>query len=455
MDIAVWFTLAGSLLLLMSLGSTLLARQPFSSAMLYLAVGVAISPMWLGWASVNAALASKWLEVLAEVVVLISLFTSGLKLSAGLNDRRWMAPIRLALIGMLITVAGIAAAGVWWLGLSLGAAVLLGGILAPTDPVLASDVQLSNPEDRDRLRFALTGEGGLNDGTAFPMVMLGLGLLGLHNPSTAAVGSVDFFWRWFSVDVLWAIGAAVLVGAALGSAVSRLVLYLRRTHHEALGLDNFLALGLIALSYGLALQISAYGFLAVFAAGAALRRIERMATAAAPSAPVPILPSLSPDSAVLEEKLATHPTHSSAYMAHAVLSFNEQLDRIGEAVAVVVLGVALWSVEWQRVSWSVIGFVALLLLVIRPVSVAAALWGARTSTSQRRLIGWFGIRGIGSIYYLAFAVNRGLPTELASTLTAVTLLVIAVSVVVHGISVTPLMRRYEAQRPNPLQPPAA
>ena len=253
MDFAVWFTLAGSLLLLMSLGGTLLARQPFSSAMLYLAVGAAISPLWLGWASVNAALPSKWLEVLAEVVVLISLFTSGLKLSAGLSDRRWLAPIRLAVIGMLITVAGIAAAGVWWLGLSLGAAVLLGGILAPTDPVLASDVQLSNPEDRDRLRFALTGEGGLNDGTAFPMVMLGLGLLGLHNPSNAAVGSLDFFWRWFSVDVLWAIAAAVLIGAALGSAVGRLVLYLRRTHHEALGLDNFLALGLIALSYGVAL----------------------------------------------------------------------------------------------------------------------------------------------------------------------------------------------------------
>ncbi len=440
MSLAIWFTLGGSLLLVMALGTTLLARLPFSSAMLYMLVGVALSPWGWGGASLNAALPSFGLETLAEVVVLISLFTSGLKLSAGLHDKRWLAPIRLAVVGMLITVAAISVAGVYLLGLSWGAAVLLGGILAPTDPVLASDVQLSDPDDRDRLRFALTGEGGLNDGTAFPMVMLGLGLLHLHPLGT-------FAWRWWSVDVLWAIAAAVVIGALLGSAVGRLVLYLRRAHHEAVGLDNFLALGLIALTYGLAVQLHAYGFLAVFAAGAALRRVERLATAAAPAAPVPKLPALAPDTAVQEEKLATHPTHSSAYMAHAVLSFNEQLDRIGEAVAVVVLGACLWAVDWQRVTWHYLVFVALMLLVIRPVSVAAALFGSRTSNSQRRLMAWFGIRGIGSIYYLAYAVNHGLNADLAQTLSALTLLVIAVSVVVHGVSVTPLMQRYRAQQP--------
>ena len=440
MNLAVWFTLAGSLLLIMALGGTLLARVPFSSAMLYVMVGLAVSPWGLGWASVNAALPSLGLETLAEVVVLISLFTSGLKLSAGLQDRRWLAPIRLATVGMLVTVAAISVTGVWFLGLSWGAAVLLGGILAPTDPVLASDVQLSNPDDRDRLRFALTGEGGLNDGTAFPVVMFGLGLLTLH--PLGAYG-----WRWFGIDVLWAIGAAVVIGGAFGSAVGSLVLYLRRTHHEAVGLDNFLALGLIALTYGVSVQLHAYGFLAVFAAGAALRRVERAATAAAPAAPTPVLPALAADAAVQEEKLATHPTHSSAYMAHAMLSFNEQLDRIGEAVAVVVLGVALYSVDWQRVTWRYVVFVALMLLLIRPASVAAALVASRISTSQRRLIAWFGIRGIGSIYYLAYAVNHGLDSQVAQTLSALTLLVIAVSVVVHGVSVTPLMNRYRAQQP--------
>ena len=164
-------------------------------------------------------------------------------MSLGLSDGRWLLPLRLAIVSMLVTVALIAGAGVAWLGLPLGAAILLGGILAPTDPVLASDVQVAEPTDRDRLRFALTGEAGLNDGTAFPFVLLGLGLLGLHDLG-------DSLWRWLAVDVLWGVGIGIGIGAALGTLVGRFVLYLRRTHKEAVGLDNFLALGLIGLTYG-------------------------------------------------------------------------------------------------------------------------------------------------------------------------------------------------------------
>ena len=137
-------------------------------------------------------------------------------------------------------------------------------------------MQVAEPTDRDRLRFALTGEAGLNDGTAFPFVMLGLGLLGLHD--------------------LGSFGSALARGRrGLGGrrrrrhrrgrsarAVGRLVLYLRRTHKEAVGLDNFLALGLIGLAYGVAGLAHGYGFLAVFAAGVALRRLEQQASAQAP-----------------------------------------------------------------------------------------------------------------------------------------------------------------------------
>ena len=186
-------------------------------------------------------------------------------MSVGLGDGRWLLPLRLAVVSMIVTVALIAAAGVAWLGLSLGAAILLGGILAPTDPVLAADVQVAEPTDRDRLRFSLTGEAGLNDGTAFPFVLLGLGLLGLHDLGAS-------LWRWLAVDVLWGVGAGIDIGAALGTLVGRFVLYLRRTHKEAVGLDNFLALGLIGITYGLASWPHGYGFLAVFAAGVALRR---------------------------------------------------------------------------------------------------------------------------------------------------------------------------------------
>ena len=126
------------------------------------------------------------LERLTEITVLISLFTAGMKLELPLKDRRWRIPVQLATVSTLVTVAAITALGVWVFELSLGASVLSGVMLAPTDLILASEVQVTNPGDRDRLRFSLTGEGGLNDGTAFPQVLLGLGLHDLG----------DYGWRW-------------------------------------------------------------------------------------------------------------------------------------------------------------------------------------------------------------------------------------------------------------------
>src|SRR5204863_493824 len=132
-----------------------------------------------------------------EIALLIALFTVGIKLRVPVGDWRWSLPLRLATLSMLITVGGIVAAGYWLAGMSVGLALILGATLAPTDPVLASDVQLRSPQDRDTLRFALTGEGGLNDGSAFQFLLLGLGLLGLHELGQGA-------WRWAAVDLLWA-----------------------------------------------------------------------------------------------------------------------------------------------------------------------------------------------------------------------------------------------------------
>ena len=440
MDIALWSAVVGLLLLVMALGDSLLSRMPLSTSMLYLAAGAAISPLWLGWTRVSIGTDAKALEHLSEVVVLLSLFGSGLKMSLGLHDRRWLLPVRLAVISMIATVALIAAAGMVWLGLSLGAAILLGGMLAPTDPVLASDVQLAHPADRDRLRFSLTGEAGLNDGTAFPFVLLGLGLLGLHDISPS-------LWRWFAFDVLWGVGAGIAIGAALGTAVGQLVLYLRRTHKEAVGLDNFLALGLIGLTYGAASLAAGYGFLAVFAAGVALRRLEQRASAASAAvapAQVAAVAHADPDLSHAEQ-VATDPQHAPAFMAHAVLSFNEQIERIGEVAAVVAIGMLLWAVQWYLASWL---FVAAMLVLVRPLSVALGLVRSKTSLSQRAMIGWFGIRGIGSLYYLMYAANHGIEPALAAQLTALTLSVVVVSIVVHGISVTPLMALYEKAKPR-------
>jgi NhaP-type Na+/H+ or K+/H+ antiporter len=421
---------AGVLLIAMTLGGSFIARLPLSAAMLYLGVGVAVSPVGLGLLKLDALKNAVLLERLTEVAVLVSLFTAGMKLEFRFKDRRWRVPVQLATVSMLLTVAAVTALGVYVLNLPLGAAVLLGAILAPTDPVLASDVQVANPGDRDRLRFGLTGEGGLNDGTAFPFVMLGLGLLGLHELGEGG-------WRWWAVDVLWAVAGGLALGWLLGTLVGRAILYLRMRHREALGSDEFIALGLIGLTYGLALLSHTYGFLAVFAAGLALRRIDEPHVRPQVQAPADPGEALSP--AEQEASGAEAPAH----MMRAVERFNSQLESFVEVAIVLAVGVLVATTRFRA---EVLWFIPVLFLVIRPLAVYLGLLGTPVKGTQRRLIGWFGIRGIGSLYYLLYAINHHIERALAQQLLSITLAVVVASVVAHGISVTPLMKHYEARK---------
>ena len=352
---------------------------------------------------------------------------------------------------MLATIGAVTAVAYWLLKLPLGAAVLLGAILAPTDPVLASEVQVDEPSDRDRLRFGLTGEGGLNDGAAFPFVMLGLGLLSLHDLG-------DWGWRWWAVDVLWSIGGGLAIGWLLGFGVGRAIIYLRTHHREALGADEFIALGLIALAYGIALACHSYGFLAVFAAGLALRRIddkpaeERAAAAPKVEPKALTVDALDPGPNPQGPHPATSPDHAPVVMMLAVERFNAQLERFAEVFIVLAIGALLASIEWQP---ALLWFVPLLFFVIRPLAVVLGLPGTQVKGKQRVLMGWFGIRGIGSVYYLMYAISHGLETQLAQTIAALTLGVVVASIVVHGVSVTPLMRRYRARPGERGDQPAA
>jgi NhaP-type Na+/H+ or K+/H+ antiporter len=435
MTFTIWALIIGVLLIVMVLSGTLLKRLPLNTAMFYLAAGIALGPA--GWAVLTPHPLdhAPLLERVAEVAVLISLFSVGLKLGLPLANRHWLLPLRLAFVSMTLTVALIAAVGMLGLGLPLGASILLGAILAPTDPVLASDVQVESSGDRDRLRFSLTGEGGLNDGAAFPFVMLGLGLLGLHDLGTGG-------WRWLAVDVVWATIGGLLIGGALGALIGRLVVYLRTRHQESVGLDEFLALGLIALAYGVAVLCHAYGFLAVFAAGLALQRVKEQ------SGMIHLRTAGNagqPDGAVDEEPAAhaTHDDHASAYMMQAVRGFNEQMERIAELAVVLVVGAML---PFAHLSASAAGFLALLFLAIRPVSVWLGLLGAPVSRDQRIMIAWFGIRGIGSVYYLMYAIHHGLPRPLAEQIMAITLAAVTISIVLHGISVRPMMLLYQRRK---------
>ena len=418
--------IVGTLLIAKTLGGSFIARLPLSTAMIYLAVGIAMGPWGWGLFKLGAFKNLLLLERLTEVALLISLFTAGMKLELPFSDKRWRIPVQLATVSMLLTVAAITAVGVWLLNLPVGAAVLLGAILAPTDPVLASDVQIANPGDTDRLRFGLTGEGGLNDGTAFPLVMLGLGLLGVHELG-------ELHWRWWALDVLWAVAGGLALGYAMGTLVGRAIIYLRTRRREALGSDEFIALGLIALTYGLALLTLTYGFLAVFAAGLALRRIDEP-TAVATQAPNTELSA--------EDRRATG-SHAPAHMMRQVERFNSQLESFAEVAIVLVVGVLLATVKFR---FDMLWFVPLLFLVIRPIAVAIGMLGTDAKPAQRRLMAWFGIRGIGSLYYVLYAISHGIEPELAQQLLSVTLTVIVASVIAHGVSVTPLMNRYEARK---------
>jgi sodium/hydrogen antiporter len=423
---SLWYLIVGVLLVLMALTSSVLKRLPLTAAMFYLAAGLLLGPGAAGLLRIDVIRDAHLLERFTEVAVVISLFSAGLKLRLPLRDRRWLPPILLAAAGIVVTVGLATVAGIGGLNLSLGAAVLLAAVVAPTDPVLASDVQVEHAADDERLRFTLTGEAGLNDGTAFPFVMLGLGILGAHELGSNAV-------RWIAVDVLWAVTAGLAFGTLCGSATGRLVVYLRREHREAVGTDDFLALGLIALAYGGALLIHSYGFLSVFAAGLALRRVEREHTG------TDTAPDVKAAAHASEDKDATDPDKAPAYMAQAVLGFNEQLERLGEVAVVLVLGGLLSQVTWTA---SACLFIAALFLIVRPLATFLSLAGSELSIKQRAFVGWFGVRGVGSVYYLAFALTHGTPAAEARVLADITLIAVAASIVVHGISVTPLMRYY-------------
>ncbi|HXF15466.1 MAG TPA: cation:proton antiporter, partial [Burkholderiales bacterium] len=403
--------------------SGMIKRAPISLAMIYLAIG------WLfgrsGWVVLDPGQHAKLLETLAEIAVIVSLFSAGLKLRVRLRSPIWRLPIALATVSMAIAIGMMTFYGVAALALPIGVAVLLGSILAPTDPVLAADVQVSDPGDTDALRFALTGEAGFNDGSAFPFVIIGLGLIGLH----------DFYprdWHWWTFDVVWPVAGGLVLGALLGWAIGRLVVYLRRRHLEAVGYDDFLALGLIASSYGLAIALHANGFLAVFATGLALRTVERELTGKE-------VPSDMSQIVGTDEEIASDDEHAPAYLAAAVLSSNEQLERIGQLTLVVITGALL---SQTGISLPAIATALFLFLIVRPLSVGPFAMMAGMTLRQATMVSWFGIRGVGSLYYLFHVMNRGLPADDAAWMMHTVLCIIAASVVLHGISVTPLMRRY-------------
>jgi NhaP-type Na+/H+ or K+/H+ antiporter len=429
MTIASWFVLIGALMLSMGFLTVVINRLPITSSMFYLVVGILVGPTGFAFFHFNPLEQSGFLELLTECAVLISLFSAGVKMPVPVSFKRWRSPIQLAFFSMSITVGLVAAFSYFVLNLPLGAAILLGAIIAPTDPVLATDVQVRHHGDEDDLRFALTCEAGMNDGSAFPFVMLGLGLLGLHELG-------EFGSQWFLVDVVWATLAGLSIGVLFGCLLGYLVWYVRSYRQKISVLHDFLGLGLIATVYGVSLFVDAWGFLAVFAAAVALRQTETWLVLNKKP------PALRDESKSVEiTKEADAPFQ---HLSEGSLIFNEHLERLSELVLIILLGGTLFIDSW---SWRAIGFSAFLFMVARPLSVYIGLWRSGMPMKIRNMSAWFGVRGIGSLYYLMYAIQHGLSEDIALELIHLVFIAITLSIFIHGVSVKPLVRRHDQSGP--------
>lgn len=345
-------------------------------------------------------------ERLTELVVIIALMGAGLKIDRRFGLRSWAITWRLLGPAMLLTIVLLAVTAQIILGLGVAAAVLLAACLAPTDPVLASDVQVGPPRsgEEDEVRFALTSEAGLNDGLAFPFVLLAVMLAGGERGG-------EGWWGWFTYAVLWKIAAGVAAGYLLGRALAWAVFHMPNRAKLSRTGAGFVALGITLLVYGATELVSGYGFLAVFVAALALRAAE--------------------------------PGHEYHERLH---DFAEELERLLMMALLVLLGgaAAAGGLLRQADGW-VVAFALVAIFVVRPLAAWVALWRAGCPPEERGTIAFFGIRGLGSFYYLAFALGHAEFDE-AGTLWAAVTAVVLISVFLHGTTVTPVMAHLDRRR---------
>lgn len=367
---------------------------------------------------------------LTEIGVIISLMGVGLKIDRMPGLSTWSTTWRMLGICMPLTIVSVAFLGWWMLGLGPAAAVLLAAALAPTDPVLASDVQVGEPEPEvpddaraagrhqdlpeeshtereDELRFTLTSEAGLNDSLAFPFTYLALLMLS-KGPSPT-----DWFGEWLLIDVLYRIAVGTAAGVAVGWSLSHVLLRLPvKTEREKMR-AGVGALGATLLLYGATECLGGYGFLAVFLGGLTMRNKER-----------------------------TQQEHQSLH------TFAEQAEQLLMTGILIALGGTIAGGLLAPLTWEAASLGMLLVFVVRPAAGMIALAGEpRLSMLDRLIASFFGIRGIGCLYYLAYGLHKGdfVKTDL---LWATCVFTVALSIVVHGVTASPVVRYRDRRLQN-------
>ncbi|MGR0160885.1 cation:proton antiporter [Paenarthrobacter nitroguajacolicus] len=409
---SILFLSAGVAVLAAAVLPKLLRHMPLSMPMVFLGSGILAFTLLPDLPDPDPVQYGDFTTHLTEVCVIISLMGAGLALDRPFRWRGWTTTWRLLGIVMPLCILAMTLLGLWVLGLGLAAAILVAAAIAPTDPVLASEVQVGEPADteedpdEDEVRFALTSEAGLNDGLAFPFVYLAILI--------SVVGASPQAWlgEWLALDVLWRIGVGVLLGFGTGKLLS-LVFFaakgksFRLSEHS----EGFVALAATFLAYGVAELVEGYGFVAVFLCALTIRSAE----------------------------------HNHSY--HRVLhSYVEQLERLMTVVILVLLGGAIARGLLEGIGWPELLVALAFLLLVRPAAGWLGLMGGKTGPRERLAISYFGIRGIGSLYYVAYALGHGNFDAEARELWALIGLVVALSIVVHGATTAPLMNRLDRLR---------
>ncbi len=389
------------------------SRRPLSLPIVLVVVGGLFFLMPLGLPAPDPNQHLGVTERATELAVIVALMGAGIKIDRPFDWRAWGSTWRMLAIAMPVTIALTAVLGATVGGIAATSALLLGAVLAPTDPVLASDVQVGeptlgegeNPEPEDDVRFTLTSEGGLNDALAFPFVYLAIAI--------ADHGWAPSGWAlsWLAWDLVGRIAIALAVGWGVGRVLG-IVAFRPPGRLSALAEtpQGFVAIAATLLAYGTTELLHGYGFLAVFVAAVVLRGSER-----------------------------THEFHADLH------GFTEQIENLLVVGLLLLFGGALVSGIFHALTWRGAAVAVLLVFVVRPASGLIALARSKLTPAERMTVAFFGIRGFGSVYYLAYALSAA-TFAAADELWAIVALTMVVSIAVHGVSATPAMKVIDRSR---------
>lgn len=374
-----------------------LERLPLSLPMLAVGIGYVVFLLTLNAAS--PLVHPELVELTIEIALIVAVMGAGLSIDRRFAWRLWGSSWRLLAIVMPLSVLALAALGYGLLGLPLGMAVLLAGILAPTDPVLAASVQVGPPGtgEEGETRFALTSEAGLNDGMALPFVTLGLVMIS-HDTRPAG-----WFGEWLLVDVAWKIAAAAAIGFLLGWLTIRLNALLPKRFQLSSSNEGLVSVGLAFLVYSAAEEARSYGFIAIFTAAVTLRNFGR-----------------------------------SVEYARRMNESARSIERVLAFLVLALLGGAVAGGVLAPIGWAEVLFALGVLIVVRPAATLIGFIGSPQPWPVRLAAGYFGIRGLGSLYYMTYAENST-RLDRSADLWGVVSLTVLFSIVLYGVTADPIM----------------